>query len=345
MTVIFPESGLWRSYHLFYHGDLDRAVRLFVQPTVATLLDDGSIDSFYFVRYGLGGPHLRLRIRPVPDRALDADAVVERVATEFLDRWPSTEPLETEELQRRQRIFLADSREEDVRTYPDNSLRKFPVRFELERYGGPELFPASLDVFALSSVAALDFLAGNEAEPRPRLLARQLRLLIRQAWGFSSDGAFFLDLVRYPILTWGEAMHGIVKRGDEAYGRNQQRFQDLIRVELENLARPAEGAHEPSRSSMLLSEGARLLAATLETADPTLRLRVSTAQLHMTANRLGLQNSYETYLGRLLVRAAEDLKASDPPRWESYWNDRPELPPGSSSDLVRRSFDVFQRRS
>ncbi len=54
----------WRSYHLFYHGDRDLVLRLW--PTLAPLILSRIVDSFFFLRYSLGGPHIRIRLRLEP---------------------------------------------------------------------------------------------------------------------------------------------------------------------------------------------------------------------------------------------------------------------------------------
>jgi len=54
------------------------------------------------------------------------------------------------------------------------------------------------------------------------------------------------------------------------------------------------------------------LAREIAGANAASRERVGTSQMHMTANRLGLSNPEEVYLGRLLVRAARDLLENEP---------------------------------
>ena len=54
----------WLSFHAHYHGDRDLPLRHAVASLVRRLRDDGLLESFFFMRYSLGGPHIRLRLRP-----------------------------------------------------------------------------------------------------------------------------------------------------------------------------------------------------------------------------------------------------------------------------------------
>ncbi|HSU82613.1 MAG TPA: lantibiotic dehydratase C-terminal domain-containing protein, partial [Thermoanaerobaculia bacterium] len=197
----------WLSYHLYYHEDLSRAVLGFVYPAVSSLLSAGWIDRFFFVRYGLGGPHVRLRLRPLPGHAPLIDRAVHGSAEVFLSRSPSTARLDPEALQRQTQAMLAgDPHETDATVYPDNTLVAAAFRPEVQRYGGPNLLPVSVDFFTVSSAAAIDFLVRSGAEPRSQQLILALRLLLAQALCFAIDEEELLALLGYGVESWGEAV-------------------------------------------------------------------------------------------------------------------------------------------
>lgn len=52
----------WVSFHLFSSDPLDEMLRTAVAPFVDAVLADGCASSFFFIRYGEGGPHVRLRL-------------------------------------------------------------------------------------------------------------------------------------------------------------------------------------------------------------------------------------------------------------------------------------------
>jgi len=74
------DEATWIGYHLFYYEDPRRAVLGFVRPAVAALVEVDLIESFFFLRYALGGPHVRLRLRPAEGRSPEAAEMVEALA-------------------------------------------------------------------------------------------------------------------------------------------------------------------------------------------------------------------------------------------------------------------------
>ena len=182
---------------------------------MTSLVQAGRIDAFFFVRYALGGPHVRLRLRVLPGLREIVLAEVERAAEGFLAAAPSAKSWEEEAIRRANESILAsDPHETDDVVYPDNSFRVVPFRPEIERYGGPELYRASLDFFVLSSVAALELVLQQENAPRAARLGAAFRLLLLQAAGFAMDDAELADLLRYGVDSMGGTMPKILEKGD-----------------------------------------------------------------------------------------------------------------------------------
>lgn len=297
----------WHSYHVFYHGDRDVVLRQLVTPVLETLWREAWIDSFFFIRYSLGGPHIRLRLLP---RRGCGDAVaetLERAAASFFSACPSTAPRSEEEIRRESRAILAnDPHEQDGGVYPDNTLLRSPLRFETERYGGPELLPVSLDFFALSSAQALAFLARHGGQPAPRRLAEVFRLLAGQALGLAGCPEELFDIFDY-ALRFSPHLAAIADRGDRVYEQRSETFCELLRAEIGAIS--AVGDSPVPFGSAWGTECARRLAQETAAVSAEVRRRIYGSQIHMTANRLGLLNPDEVYLGRLLRRAARDLSA------------------------------------
>ena len=123
----FAPGSEWLYAKLFTGtGSADRALVDAVRPLVDTCLDDGLADSWFFVRYGDGGWHVRLRLHG------DAAAMLPRLHA-------ATEPL------------LADGRLWRVQL--DTYER------ELERYGGDAGMELSETVFRYDSDAVMELLA------------------------------------------------------------------------------------------------------------------------------------------------------------------------------------------
>jgi hypothetical protein len=295
----------WICYHLYYHQDPDLAVRQLVRPLIARLLAEGWIDNYFFVRYRLGGPHIRLRLQARPASAESVAAVAEAAARSFLADRPSTSPLSADEVRRIHQIVLAsEPHEHDDSIYPDNSFLAMPFRPEIERYGGPELLRHSLDFFTASSATVLDLLGLHGEQTRSRR-AVAFQVLACQALSFARGPEDLAVLVRYAIDLWGGAMPRAIAQAERIFAEQKGLFDRLFRHQREqeaaSLERSGDGEILPR-----LRAASRLLSRSIGAADLATHQRIGGSQLHMTANRLGLSNAEEVYLGRLLELAAAE---------------------------------------
>ncbi|HET9227834.1 MAG TPA: thiopeptide-type bacteriocin biosynthesis protein [Thermoanaerobaculia bacterium] len=301
----------WLSFHLYYYETLLRPILRFVRPAVVELLQSEAIDRFFFIRYGLGGPHIRLRLQPAPGRHGEVEAQVRKQAAELLEQSPSNSNLTREALEKSTQAMLAsDPHETDGNVYPDNSLLEVPFRPETNRYGGPELLEASLDFFTVSSLEALAFLNRHSGAPKSRQLPWMFRLLFRQAVGFAAGLDELNSILRYAEISWGKEFPNIVEKADATFQAQRDTFISLLEEEIRICFA------EPSPRPVLL-EAARLLGHATKAVNSDRRWVIGGSQLHMTANRMAASNPEEVYLSRLLFRAWEDLQAAKPP--DSAW--------------------------
>jgi hypothetical protein len=303
-----PVAG-WVSAHLYYHGDLDLLLRNAVAPLLGELAAMELVDRFFFVRYGLGGPQVRLRLRlrhQEPRSGERVERQVEAFMRSFFSHHPSLQPLPEEEIRRRNRIILAnDPFESDDRVHPDGSVSFVPFLAEVERFGGAAHLPVTLDFFALSSLLALEDVV-HHPDPEPnRRLARQLRCLAAQAQGFAASPPDFLALVSNAAFPPGDRHGSALAKAERVASELRTELESLLLTQLEASRQAASAVSGP----VALGRGACHLAAALGSLSPTERTRVSVRQMHMTANRLGLSNVEESYAARILLRSAEGLLA------------------------------------
>jgi thiopeptide-type bacteriocin biosynthesis protein len=310
--VMGENESCWLNYHLYYHQDVGYAIHHFVRPLVIKLLRSDWIDSFFFIRYSLGGPHIRLRLHPRPGASVLVTEVVEAGARDFLASRPSTSKLTREAILRsNQEILASDLHEFDASVYPDNTLLIFPFRPEIERYGGPELWGDSLDFFALSSATVLELLSRYGSEPRSRQLALAFRVLACQALSFARDEEDLVSLLRYAVDIWGRKMPRALAKADHVFVEQKRTFDKLFERELYILTAETNAAATAGEEAKAqLGEAARRLAWIARAADRGVHQRIGTSQLHMTANRLGLSNAEEVYLSQILTRLVSELIAS-----------------------------------
>lgn len=304
----------WLAFHLYYYDDRDRVLLDVVRPVVRELLNRQEIDSFFFIRYGLGGPHVRLRLQMRPGAEERAAAEVERAAHRLFEQRPSRRRIEPERLARATaRISLHDpAAGRELEIQPDNSLRRASFEPETERYGGSRYLPASLGLFALSSATALRCLgqiAGSAG--RGRLLAVAAETLWRQALGYAGGSAELARLLAYSREQWRQEHPRAAEQAAEAWERQQETLVALALREIERRlalapSLPLDGGQDP------LAAGSLLLSRALGNLEPARRIYIGWSHLHMTANRLGLRSSEEVLLSALLGAALEEAARRHP---------------------------------
>ncbi len=284
---------------------------------------------------------MRLRCRLAPGAgAGEVLRAIELQARDFFARHPSRQPWTDEQVQRRNRGILAnDPAEHDDAIYPDESFRAAPFRPETERYGGEELLAASLELFTLSSLAALDSLERCFAAPRGLQLNAFLRHLARQAWGTAAAGEELLDLLAGLTQPAYAAFPRVVERADHTFAERPEVFVRLL----------ATGC-EAGEDVTGLADGTAWLRRRLAPAGEPVRRRILASHLHMSANRLGLSNAEEAYLYRLLQRAGESSRDSRGDAWERLETGfaaratRPDAPEDELATLVESSLHRFGGR-
>lgn len=302
--------GGWQSYHLFYHDDLDEPLIKCVKPVVIQLYRRGWLEKFFFIRYGLGGPHIRLRILPQLKCSTQARDLIQQEVAGFFSQFPSLRPKSDAAILRDNKTLLAnDSHERDDGVYPDNSLVEFPFSPETERYGGPLLLGYSLDFFTFSSVAALSVLGDGNMRKKGRRISTLARYLLRLALGFAGNAQEFGHLLGYGVEWNRSAIPEIILLADSLYEGQKDNMRRLIESEIERAAQPATGADETGSTNFWTRVAGRL-AMQISTADSPSRQRIFCSHLHMTANRFGLKNTDELYLSRLICRALADTPES-----------------------------------
>jgi thiopeptide-type bacteriocin biosynthesis protein len=310
----------WVSLHLFYHGPLDFPIRVVVRPLFRTLADDGVAELRFFVRYWQGGPHLRIRLRPI--RQEDVEEVRRRLeyrVDEFLRIHPSEAVLDADE-------FLAVARRnadlENIHAgwaelYPNNSWRQIPYVPELGRYGGPAAMPAVERLFSVSSDVAADLV--DASTTLERRVGHYFAATVVAAGVYSrslaGSSSFFAAQAGF-WLTRAERSETVHDRLEDLYQQERDRLGPLMPKILDivwsgdeartgpHLARWCAAIRELNVSLGALRQTGQL---TLDQylGDPIRAILLSC--LHMHANRLGLSIFEEARVGVTLSKLFGEL--------------------------------------
>lgn len=338
-----PETTRWIGVHLHYHGDRDRVLAAWVGPAAASLLEAGLARRFFFIRYLLGGPHVRLRVEVNDADAVGARARMHSVASAYVAHEPSTIVVPPERIHRLNAGIIASdpsADESDDVVVPDNSVLDRPVHFEVDRYGGHALFSHSVDLFGISSIETLRVVEENAEANAGRRTAAHMRLLLRQAWGHAAGEEEFVSLADYGGEMFARPLAKLVPAADAAFERGRAGVCALVRAELSALAGIGE---RPA-----LAEAARALRSELRRLPVDRRYAIGVSHMHMTANRLGLMNPDEVYLSRVLSRAVESVASEDPAFWRDAWHSHrawTEVCPSSIRELNAAALTDFAGRA
>jgi len=332
----------WVSYHISYHSPQDELLLGLILPAMNDLWHECQFSQFFFVRYNLGGPHVRLRLRPAPGAGDEIDNVLMSRSADFFRLQPSVGSLSENVIRECNRRILAASHEGIDIIYSDNSIMTASFEPEIDRYGGASLIESSLAFFSISSAYALRLVELRRGQAKARFLAYAMRALLSQALGFASNGEELARLVTYAMPVKELKRSALIDRADQEFYRQSMNYTQLVCEEVENARSRTDSL---CLGEGILTEASRRLKTCIRDADAPARWQVLSSQLHMTANRLGIYGVEEIYLGRILQKALERVSGSSPSMLRFLQEASIERPRSSDSgleDLVLLSLeDLF----
>jgi len=291
----YTNMHFWLNFHIYYHADRDQLLREAISPLLAELYKDGLLERFYFVRYSLGGPHIRLRLETTRHTAPLVRNTAEAYLQHYLHAAPSLRSLDREEIGRTTRMLIAsDPNEHDANIYPDNSILQLPFAPEINRYGGAELMSCSLDLFSFTSVEALTLINERSVQSRSEMFSRSVRALLRLSLVLAEERSALADF-------WRTATATAPVSGQEMQARLR-----LVQLLREESAR----APEDEEWKLWSAAGSALRQKLSATAKAVAR-GIIRSHLHMFANRLDINNAVERGMGALLSGIFGEL----PPAW------------------------------
>lgn len=312
----------WQSYHLFYHDDLNVLLLRCVRPLVVHLQRLGWARKFFFIRYQLGGPHVRLRVLPEPGRELEVRAFINQKVSEFFQKHASLSTKSEALIRRANKVLLAnDPHERGDEVFVNNSLLEVPFVPETERYGGPGLLPHSLDFFVFSSITVLSILEDYSVQKQSLRTATAARYLIRLGLGFSESLADLHDLLGYGMEWSMVHSPNFMLLVDKLHEQQKDVMRQLVQNELRTIIGANTQPAENARTAFWIRVAASF-AARIAQAEADRRRHILHSHLHMTANRLDLKNTDEFYLSRLICRALDDLPPADRKLLDHYLSSR-----------------------
>ncbi|NEE03722.1 thiopeptide-type bacteriocin biosynthesis protein [Phytoactinopolyspora halotolerans] len=185
----------WVALHVFYASDANPILVEAVRPLVDELRRDQLIDGWFFIKYWMEGPHIRVRFKPSSPEL--RDEVTQRATAaleEFLKRRPALYDTDVDGLDDLyKRMYVAEYGEESwnekygdggMPYRPNNSVALMPYDPEYDRYGGPVGIDIAEWHFEHSSDLVALLLATSNAHVRPVLLGMATQLSLMTAYTF-----------------------------------------------------------------------------------------------------------------------------------------------------------------
>lgn len=323
------------SAHIFYNSaDLTPLLLQCVAPLLVDLRQNRAISRAFFIRYWLGGPHIRLRLLPASGVAsADISKAIEPIIRQFFTRSPSPTDVDRKtygpmmrqwfEAEYGRDAYLAqygDSRE--IPIYPNNSLHYIDYEPEYAVYGGPEGVSLAEAHFDCSSSTVLDVLQIAQGWSRAAMLSKAMEVMLHFVTAFYSTPDESARFLRHYVARWSTGTFFPARDHwepgfERAYGQQSAALREHVDRVLST-----EGSAESQQTYLFNNwqRHARELQREISALYLSNRLHFShpasqaaatnnllAAYLHMTNNRLGLRISEEAYVAYLLARTLEDL--------------------------------------
>ncbi|MEY9212525.1 thiopeptide-type bacteriocin biosynthesis protein [Thermobifida halotolerans] len=330
-------SDEWVAFHVFYASDANPIVVEAVRPLVAELRAEGRISGWFFIKYWLEGPHLRVRFKPREASLREEVAERARRALEdFLRRRPALYDTDSEGLDELYRqMFVAEYGEERwqaeygaagaIPLRPNNTVEQRPYEQELGRYGGPVGMDIAEWHFEHSSDVVAELLAFSNTHVRPVLLGLATQLSLMSAYSFLRDDAAVLRFFRRYRAFWESSYERPSDEHLASFDKSFARTRDSLLARVDRIRAVTAPGGEATRSRIErrwldhcaelhqkvtgaaargeLEFSRRGSAAAPVDAPEDLAAVLLSSYIHMTNNRLGAAILDEVYLSYLVERA------------------------------------------
>jgi hypothetical protein len=322
--------------HVFYSANPSRLLVNCIAPLVADLQAQQLISRWFFIRYWMGGPHVRLRLLPaegVSEQTVKAAA--EAAIQAYLQRRPALFEMDPNLLKKHYRrmfeaeygreAFLARYGEDgEVETYQSNTIHYIAYEAEYQRYAGPLGLDISERHFEVSSDIVLRITEETNVHARSIAMGRGIQLMLQMLYTFLEDDESVCAFLSRYIEMWQEIYDdrsNLYPFFDRKYALIAPRMRGRVaEIKRQLAAADVVSGLEIERQwitharTLKAELGAAYATQQLELPDYVKSEREAFAYLlmsyiHMTNNRLSVSIGEEVYMAYVLRRAIEELRA------------------------------------
>jgi thiopeptide-type bacteriocin biosynthesis protein len=326
-------SRRWISVHIFYSSNGNPLLADCIAPLVAKLRTRGLLSRYFFIRYWLGGPHIRLRLSPA-EGVSDADVkeVVEADLRAFLARRPALFELDRKTIAPLYKtMYEAEYGAEefaarfgpdgDIPFYDNNSFHYIDYEPEYDRYGGEDGIDLSERHFEVSSDIVLKLVQETNVHLRGIAMGHSVQLMLQTCYAFLGDDARICNFLERYMDFWQTSYSQNSKKLYPGFERKYAQMSAKLHKRVEEV-RAMNESDDPTRGTegerswiahmkevrdevrQLVAEKRLSLMGGVDTEDAALAILLS-SYLHMTNNRLGVSILDEIYLSYIIRRTLE----------------------------------------
>ncbi|MBX7150181.1 hypothetical protein K1X84_00975 [bacterium] len=328
-------KNVWTSAYFFYAEPWENFLSKTVHPFIQNVMKEKLADQFFFIRYWEKGPHIRLRFK-------GEDNIIEKKLKPYLTDY-FTDFFKARPSQRYEPEWIKQLPPEKA-WFPNNSIQWVDYEPEIERYSGQAGILIAEKQFEISSKVVLSIIEENRSWSYDSALgaAVQLHLGFAYAMGMSLyEAKYFFSVIAEGWMSsavghslsaenFQEKKNEILKVFEEHFNKQQSElipFQQTLWEALidhadfeqawlndwlhgmKGILTELNGLY--SKNKLIFPKSFRINDQIDVPSKRQLLWSIWTSYIHMTNNRLGIQNQDEAFLGYLLKRSLEIWLSGD----------------------------------
>ena len=289
----------WYSLHVHLHIDrtaFDTFIAEHVAPICEELSRTGRISGWFYIRYWVGGPHIRIRISGADPETQEQLRHHLQSAAEGVAATTTVDPAHRPDFSNE----VASDEAHPNGIIGHATVAETPYEPEIDRYGGPTGLAIAERAFVTSSRIAAKLLATSQ--PFDRLSAAKALML--STLDAVADAGHLPDVwLRRYILMW----HSI--RPSARLQEASLLLQTLLTDTLDRTpARSPDQVVEAGGLAAVWSQQMRQLLSELDRSDVGVDgyrgPEILVSHLHMVMNRLGLTTSDELHIAHVCIESS-----------------------------------------
>lgn len=294
----------WSAFHIFLHDSEQQEA--FIQQWLTTkakaVMAAKQAESWFFLRYWDGGPHLRVRFLNLQNEA-ELLAEISAAAQNF----KTSQPLSAETYYANHSFDGAPVEVADLEWHDDGEVEMYPYEPEYARYGGSEALKVNEELFYVSSEIAVAIINATQGKIEHRLQL-SLKFIICSIFSANTDTQALQQFATYYAEFWRSHAAGVNYAANP--NGDPQLLQSIESFKQETINDTAGGAigtwvkllkQSIARFHKIYEDGA--LNSPLDGAkvqsEEQFQMTVMSmigSQIHMLNNRLGVTPAYEFVL-------------------------------------------------